>query len=88
MLISNKNKFSNASLHDYFSVNFVAYAEHLKLWFKNSLRYNTEKEIVFLLKGSVVSDLKPMANSGMIFIHPKIQNEKVLCVESRQKHLF
>lgn len=51
MLISNKNKFSNASLHDYFSVNFVAYAEHLKLWFKNSLRYNTEKEIVLLLKG-------------------------------------
>lgn len=50
MLISNKKKLSNYSLHYYFSVNFVAYAEHLKLWFKNSLSYNTEKEIVLLPK--------------------------------------
>lgn len=33
MLISNKNKLSNASFYDYLSVNFVAYAEHLKMWF-------------------------------------------------------
>lgn len=50
MLISNLKKLSNYSLHYYFSVNFVAYAEHLKLWFKNSLSYNTEKEIVLLPK--------------------------------------
>lgn len=37
MLISNKNKLSKASSHDYFSVNFLAYTEHLKIWFKNSL---------------------------------------------------
>jgi len=37
MLISNKSKLSKASSSDCFSVNFVAYAEHLKMWFKNSL---------------------------------------------------
>lgn len=37
MSISNKNKLSMTSSHDYFSVNFVAYAEHLKMWLENSL---------------------------------------------------
>lgn len=37
MLISNKTKLSRTPSHDYFSANFVAYAEHLKMWLKNSL---------------------------------------------------
>ena len=31
----------------------------------------------------MVPDLKPMVNPGMIFVHPTIQNEKVLQMERR-----
>lgn len=75
---------TNCPVHLYMII-FQLILEPMQNTWKCGLKFpwaiRLRNKFFFYLEVSVVSDLKLMANSGMIFIHPKVQNEKVLYVE-------